>query len=133
MAGALEAEDAAGEGRGHRVKRGRCVSGVTSALCVLVIGHAPNASGVRCASGVSGIFASCVLSCIRMVSHRKNQAGIKVDTSQLGGGSFLVLEFLVARGASLLMLLQKPVLEKPSTTLGELENSGLLHRRAQRS
>ena len=30
-------------------------------------------------------------------------------------------------------MLQKPVLKKPSTTLGELENSGLLHRRAQRS
>ena len=28
--------------------------------------------------------------------------------------------------------LQKPVIEKPSTTLGELENSGLLRRRAQR-
>ena len=28
---------------------------------------------------------------------------------------------------------QKPVLKKPSTTLRELENSGLLHRRAQRS
>ena len=46
---------------------------------------------------------------------------------------FLVLEFLMAGGASLLMLLQKAVLKKPSTTLGELENSGLLHRRAQRS
>ena len=31
------------------------------------------------------------------------------------------------------MVLQKPVLEKPSTTLGELENSGLLLRQAQRS
>ena len=30
-------------------------------------------------------------------------------------------------------LLQKPVLEKPSTTLGELENSGLLRQQAQRS
>jgi len=30
-------------------------------------------------------------------------------------------------------VLQKPVLEKPSTTLGELENSGLLCWRAQRS
>ena len=30
-------------------------------------------------------------------------------------------------------MLQKPVLKKPSTTLGELENSGLLHQRAQRS
>ena len=29
--------------------------------------------------------------------------------------------------------LQKPVIEKPSTTLGELENSGLLHRQAQSS
>ena len=29
--------------------------------------------------------------------------------------------------------LQKPVIEKPSTTLGELENSGLLRRWAQRS
>ena len=28
---------------------------------------------------------------------------------------------------------QKPVLKKPSTTLGELENSGLLHWWAQRS
>ena len=32
-----------------------------------------------------------------------------------------------------LLLLQKPVLEKPSTTLRELENSGLLHRQAQKS
>ena len=32
-----------------------------------------------------------------------------------------------------MVLLQKPVLEKPSTTLRELENSGLLHRRAQRT
>ena len=31
------------------------------------------------------------------------------------------------------MLLQKPVIEKPSTTLAELENSGLLHRQAQSS
>ena len=31
------------------------------------------------------------------------------------------------------MVLQKPVLEKPSTILGELENSGLLYQRAQRS
>ena len=30
-------------------------------------------------------------------------------------------------------MLQKPVLEKPSTTLGQLENSGLLRQRAQRS
>ena len=30
-------------------------------------------------------------------------------------------------------VLQKPVIEKPSTTLGELENSGLSHWRAQRS
>ena len=35
--------------------------------------------------------------------------------------------------ASNIRLLQKPVLEKPSTTLGELEKSGLLHQRAQRS
>ena len=72
-----------------------------SALCALVIGHALSASGVRCALGVSGIFASCVLSCIGMVSHRKSQARMKVDTSQLGGRSFLVLEFLMAGGASL--------------------------------
>ena len=31
------------------------------------------------------------------------------------------------------MLLQKPVIEKPSPTLAELENSGLLHQRAQGS
>ena len=31
------------------------------------------------------------------------------------------------------VLLQKPVIKKPSTTLGELENSGLLCRWAQRS
>ena len=31
-----------------------------------------------------------------------------------------------------ILVLQKPVLEKPSTTLRELENSGLLHQRAQR-
>ena len=31
------------------------------------------------------------------------------------------------------MLLQKPVIEKPSTTLAELENSGLLRWQAQRS
>ena len=30
-------------------------------------------------------------------------------------------------------LFQKPVIEKPSTTLRELENSGLLHQWAQRS
>ena len=30
-------------------------------------------------------------------------------------------------------MLQKSVLEKPNTTLGELENSGLLHWRAQKS
>ena len=30
-------------------------------------------------------------------------------------------------------VLQKPVIEKPSTTLGELEKSGLSHWRAQRS
>ena len=34
--------------------------------------------------------------------------------------------------ANTLLLLQKPVLEKPSTTLGELENSGLLCQWAQR-
>ena len=81
-------EDAAGGGRGHRVTRGRCVSGVTSALCALVIGRALSALGVRCALGVSGIFASCILSCSRIVSHRKSQARMKVDTSQLGGRSF---------------------------------------------
>ena len=32
-----------------------------------------------------------------------------------------------------IILLQKPVMEKPSATLGELENSGLLCQRAQRS
>ena len=32
-----------------------------------------------------------------------------------------------------LEMLQKPVIEKPSTTLGELENLGLLCRWAQRS
>ena len=32
-----------------------------------------------------------------------------------------------------LEVLQKPVLKKPSSTLVELENSGLLHQRAQRS
>ena len=32
-----------------------------------------------------------------------------------------------------MILLQEPVLEKPSTTLRELENSGLLRRQAQRS
>ena len=32
-----------------------------------------------------------------------------------------------------MVVLQKPVLEKPSSTLGESENSGLLRRRAQRS
>ena len=31
------------------------------------------------------------------------------------------------------LLLQKPVLKKPNITLGELENLGLLCRRAQRS
>ena len=31
------------------------------------------------------------------------------------------------------MVFQKPVLEKPSTTLRELENSGLLRRQAQGS
>ena len=36
-------------------------------------------------------------------------------------------------GNPLERVLQKPVLEKPSTTLGELENSCLLHWRAQRS
>ena len=35
--------------------------------------------------------------------------------------------------ANTLLLLQKTVLEKPSTTLGELENSGLLCQWAQRS
>ena len=30
-------------------------------------------------------------------------------------------------------MLQKPVIKKPSTTLGELENSGLLRQQAQRS
>ena len=30
-------------------------------------------------------------------------------------------------------VLQKPVIEKPSTTFGELENSGLSHWQAQRS
>ena len=32
-----------------------------------------------------------------------------------------------------LLLLQKPVIKKPSTTVEELENSGLLHWWAQRS
>ena len=47
---------------------------------------------------------------------------------------------LVAQGASMVgislgppEMLQKPVLEKPSTTLRELENSGLLCQWAQRS
>ena len=46
----------------------------------------------------------------------------------------------VAQGAGVLgislgppEMLQKPVIEKPSTTLGELENSGLLRQQAQRS
>ena len=32
-----------------------------------------------------------------------------------------------------MILLKKPVMEKPSTTLGKLENSDLLPQRAQRS
>ena len=31
------------------------------------------------------------------------------------------------------ILLQKPVIQKPSTTFGVLENSDLLHQQAQRS
>ena len=38
-----------------------------------------------------------------------------------------------AMKVSKLILLQKPVIEKPSTTLRELENLGLLHRQAQSS
>ena len=41
--------------------------------------------------------------------------------------------FLFSLLQHLLILLQKPVLEKPSTILGEMESSGLLHWRAQRS
>ena len=41
--------------------------------------------------------------------------------------------FLFSLLQHLLILLQKPVREKPSTILGELESSGLLHWRAQRS
>ena len=36
-------------------------------------------------------------------------------------------------GGGCVEMLKKPVLEKPSTTFGELENSGLLCRLAQRS
>ena len=38
-----------------------------------------------------------------------------------------------SRGAPMGRVLQKPVIEKPSTTLRELENSDLLCRQAQRS
>ena len=55
-------------------------------------------------------------------------------------GSFPMSQFFASGGQSIgvsasasVLLLQKPVLEKPSTTFGELENSGLLRRRAQRS
>ena len=45
----------------------------------------------------------------------------------------LTLSSVIRKLPALVLLLQKPVIEKPSTTLGELENSGLLCRRAQRS
>ena len=48
--------------------------------------------------------------------------------------------FLAAQGAGVVgillgppEMLQKPVIENPSTTLRELENSGLVHQPAQRS
>ena len=40
---------------------------------------------------------------------------------------------LMLRGKFLLTVWQKPVIERPSTTFGELENSGLLRRWVQRS
>ena len=41
-------------------------------------------------------------------------------------------QYTALKSKSSIMLLQKSLIEKPSTTLGELENSGLLHRQAQR-
>ena len=57
------------------------VSQVSLVPCVLVIGHAWNAP-------MSGIFASCILSCIQMVSHRKSQARMKANSHSLEAGVF---------------------------------------------
>ena len=46
---------------------------------------------------------------------------------------FLTLSPVIRNLPALVLLLQKPVIEKPSTTLGKLENSGLLCQWAQRS
>ena len=66
---------------------------------------------------------ACLLVCLRVPSLQPCQA-----TSPAAQGAGVV-------GISLgpPEMLQKPVLKKPSTTLGELENSGLLRQRAQRS
>ena len=62
--------------------------------------------------------------------------------SSLGATAFLCTKYSLHRIVlrlnvnclePFLALLQKPVLKKPSTTLGELENSGLLRWWAQRS
>ena len=52
--------------------------------------------------------------------------------SQISGAREMEVARSLGVGACVEML-QKPVLEKPSTTFGELENSGSLCRRAQRS
>ena len=52
-------------------------------------------------------------------------------TDLFSGDSVLSIRGVPREGE--MVLLQKQVLEKASTILGELENSGLLHQRAQRS
>ena len=54
-----------------------------------------------------------------------------IATDLFSGDSVLSFRGVPREGET--VLLQKQVLEKASTTLGELENSGLLHQRAQRS
>ena len=93
MAGALEAEDAAGGGRGRRVKRGRCVSGVTSTLCV---GH-------RACVECTGVRDLCIMHSLLHPNGlpQEKPGQNEGEQSQRGGGSVLVLEFLMAGGASL--------------------------------
>ena len=50
-----------------------------------------------------------------------------------GQGSLACYSPWGCKESDMMELLHKPVLEKSSTILGELENSGLLHQRAQRS
>ena len=59
--------------------------------------------------------------------------GLHISSGGTGHQQFSFPQLQVEKAKFLVGVLQKPVLKNPSTTLGELENSGLLVQRAQRS